>query len=214
MPRQYRVGRVRTHRIALVGLGFRSSGLELPRLPFRPVSYPDVHPGQTALRLLDCPRSPSSRPRRRDPRPASPTRRPGTVASCSAAVDVLGPGSLGLPPPSLERLEGQHGPGQAGNRDRLAPPCVRLPPTPFLRLPRALRSCVRDRRPNALSSAAPPKSRKDRNLHAGSCWRSPLIATTAAASPAPLMGFWRTTGLPLRGGQSGRLPTPTRPSGR
>jgi hypothetical protein len=93
-------------------------------MPFRPVSYPDAFGGQTPFRLPDCLRCLSSRPRGRDPRPPSPTRSTASLESRSAAVHILGPDSLDLPPSSLERLEGLLGSGQAGNRNRLAPPLV------------------------------------------------------------------------------------------
>src|SRR5215468_5460526 len=95
-------------------------------MTFRPVSYPGAHGGQARLRLLGCLRCLSGRPRGRDPRPPPPTRRPRTFASSSEAFHPLGPRSLGLCPPSLERLERFLGSGQAGDRDRLAPP--RVPP--------------------------------------------------------------------------------------
>jgi hypothetical protein len=51
------------------------------------------------------PSLPLGPPRRRDPRPPPPTRRPRMVESRSPAAHLLGPASLGLHPPSLERLE-------------------------------------------------------------------------------------------------------------
>src|SRR5262249_58013497 len=88
----------------------------------RPVSYPGAHGGQTLSWFLGCLRCLSSRPRGRDPRPPSPARRPQTLASRSIAPHVLGPRSLGLPPPSLDRLVALRGSGQPPYRDLLAPP--------------------------------------------------------------------------------------------
>lgn len=93
-------------------------------MPLRPVSYADAHGDQTPFRLLGCLRCLLSRPRRRDPRPPTPSRRPETGESLWRTVHLLGPGPLGVPPSSLERLEGVPGSGQAGDRDRLAPPLV------------------------------------------------------------------------------------------
>src|SRR5260370_35048853 len=113
--------------------------------------------GQAPLRFITRLRWLSGRPRGRDSRPPAPSRSTASVDSRSPAAHVLGPGSLGLSPSSLERLEAHPGSGRAGDRDRLAPPRVpsllapelsRGPPYPWLApCPRPIRSKASDRPP-------------------------------------------------------------------
>jgi len=95
-------------------------------MPFRPASCPHVHGGQTLSRFLGCLRCLSSRPHGRDPRPPSPTPRLRTIESRSTPVHLLGPGSLGLRPPSWSGWKDSLLLVKTADRDRLAPP--RVPP--------------------------------------------------------------------------------------